>query len=336
MKEWLTVLEPFFRAIYYKILQINPADRPVVILENRYWPFIFKEALVSILFDKKHKLGAPSLLFLSNEAVPIYATGQSNGLVIDVGYLESRVSPICHGVPLPGCYRNALVGMKDVHAKFEASLNTDASFKTTENMIVRTCVVSPMGQEAKIGDVQYPFLNSEGKKQVVTIPAAVRCNSSEALFGDNHPEEFNVAHLTLDCLLKCNVDQRALVVSNIILCGGTTHLPGFGSRLVQEIYSAMDLPKYKSLKGMKGKFSFFKSPYPNNIVQWIGGAVVGSLDLTDSYYEKQEWEDRPIPDWSAPQYAEDELSSDSESDEGDLSDEGDEGDEPYIDLGGLY
>lgn len=90
----------------------------------------------------------------------------------------------------------------------------------------------------------------------------------------------------------------------------------------------MDLPKYSSLKGMKNKFNFFKSPYPHNVIQWVGGAVVGSLDLTDNYLEKQEWEDtKTIPDWSTVCYEESEPSSESESDEGDSDDEGDEGDD---------
>jgi len=340
-ENWISILEPFFRNIYYQLLQVNPAERPVLILENRFWPYVFKDALAKVLFGKKYKFGAPSLLFLSMEAVPIYATGKENGLVIDVGYTETRISPIAHGFPLQGAYQTGTVGMKDVQKKFKADL-TDANmdFMTLENMIIRTCVVQGRGDDSKLSDVHYPFMpvtriSSISEKKVLPIPASVRSNSTEALFGDNRPEAYNIAHLILDCLLKCDADQRALVISNMILCGGTTHLPGFGYRLVQEMHHGMEQPKYFILRGMRNKFQFFKSHYPNNVIQWVGGAVVGSLDLSGSLIEKTEWEDGTvrIPDWSRYSSASESDSSGSESEEGDISDEGDEGDEAYIQLG---
>jgi len=336
LKKWISVLVPFFRAIYYRVLQVNPADRPVIILENRFWPYVFKEAVVNVLFGKKSKLGAPSLLFLSGAAVPIYASGDENGLVVDIGYMETRVAPIAHGVPLQGAFKTASVGMKDVQQKFEAALgDANPDFMTLENMIIRTCIVKAAGSESNLSDGPYHYISPTGEQLTVVIPAAVRSNAAEALFGDNQPELHNIGSLVLDSLLLCELDQRPLVISNIILCGGTAHLPGFGNRLIQEMNLAMEKPKYSSLQGMRNKFKFFKSPYPYNILQWVGGAVVGSLDLSDSYLEKQEWEENGVvPDWSTNCYESEEPSSESDSGEGD-SDEGDdcEGDEAYLSLG---
>lgn len=69
-KKWVSVLEPFFRSIYYTLLQVNPADRPVIILESRFWPYSFKDALATVLFSKKCRLQAPSLLFFFYGSCP--------------------------------------------------------------------------------------------------------------------------------------------------------------------------------------------------------------------------------------------------------------------------
>lgn len=327
LERWVEVLVPLLKKVYFEYLQVNPGDRRVIVLENKFWPYTFKKALATCLFDMQ----VPSILFLPCEAVPIYASGEEDGLVVDVGFMETRVTPIGHGIPLIGAQVSCPVGMHSIHQKIEIDAPDlkDVDFSVLEDVICRTCFVRPYEEkESKCKDAVYQV--SRGTK--ITVPGACRGTAADALFGENVQDDCNIAHCILDALLKCDADQRPLVISNVIICGGTVHLPGFPKRLCAEISAAFKLPKYEELKGLLNKFKYFETPFPYGIIQWIGGAVVGTLDLTEGYIEKTIWREflaakeagevdpneMLIPDWTTAHLVE----SESETEE----DEGDEGD----------
>lgn len=60
-------------------------------------PLRIKRLMISILFEN---LGVPSVSFVPSPVVALMAAGRDTGMVVDVGYLETSVTPVFHGRPL--------------------------------------------------------------------------------------------------------------------------------------------------------------------------------------------------------------------------------------------
>lgn len=109
----VVVVSTFLRSIYFRRLQVTPKDWRVIVCEDSMWPYLFKKALAQALFD----LEIPGVVFLPTLWLPIYLTQETSGLVIDCGFSESRVIPICDGFPLQTSLVTVPVGMRDIHAR---------------------------------------------------------------------------------------------------------------------------------------------------------------------------------------------------------------------------
>lgn len=78
-------------------LLTDPRARHVLLIENPLMPLRVKRLLISVLFEN---LGVPSVSFVPSPVVALMAAGRDTGLVIDVGHLETSVTPVFHGRPL--------------------------------------------------------------------------------------------------------------------------------------------------------------------------------------------------------------------------------------------
>ena len=73
------------------MLQLNPKDRSIVILESLNSPRALIDGLGHILF---RQFNVKSVLFFLSNAVPLYATGQDTGLLVDCGFQCAQILPI--------------------------------------------------------------------------------------------------------------------------------------------------------------------------------------------------------------------------------------------------
>ncbi|KAI9356730.1 actin-like protein [Zopfochytrium polystomum] len=92
-----------------------------------------------------------------------------------------------------------------------------------------------------------------------------------------------IHQVVVDAINKADMDLRKALFANIVLSGGTTHLRGFGDRLLNEV-------KKLALKDIKIKIS---APPERKYSTWIGGSILASLNTF-----KKMW-------LSAEEYAED-------------------------------
>ena len=75
-------------------------------------------------------------------------------------------------------------------------------------------------------------------------------------------------------------------------------LPGFKTRLNQEMKSLLATSNYESLK--ISNFKIYKPPAQPNYTVWLGGAILGATDVvvTRSLTREQYLKDAAVPDWS--------------------------------------
>ena len=122
--------------------------------------------------------------------------------------------------------------------------------------------------------------------QVITI-ANERFRCPEVLFrpSDVGMEAEGVHKTTYDSIMRCDVDIRKDLYSNIVLSGGTTMFPGIADRMSKEI-SILAPPsmKIKVVAPPERKYSV-----------WIGGSILASLSTF-----QQMWIDKGEYDESGP------------------------------------
>lgn len=66
-------------------------QRKVVIAENTFLPTYIKEHIAHTLFDN---LRVPSVAFTPSSLLALAACGRITGLVVDVGWLETTITPV--------------------------------------------------------------------------------------------------------------------------------------------------------------------------------------------------------------------------------------------------
>ena len=104
--------------------------------------------------------------------------------------------------------------------------------------------------------------------QVVTV-GSQRFRCPEALFkpmmmGKEMP---GFHEITYQSILKCDVDVRKELYSNIVMSGGTTMFPGIAERLSKEVTALA--PSTMKIK--------ITAPQERKFLVWIGGSILSSL-----------------------------------------------------------
>uniref|UniRef100_A0A669CSR0 Actin related protein 10 n=1 Tax=Oreochromis niloticus TaxID=8128 RepID=A0A669CSR0_ORENI len=289
-EELYVILKEFIHILYFRHLLVNPRDRRVVIIESILCPSHFRETLTKVFFKQ---FEVPSVLFAPSHLMAIMTLGINSALVMDCGYTETLVLPVCE---LP------------------TVLTASFGYVTASGVLfpaVRTCFVSDLQrglkiQEAKFNldgtaerpapppDVDYPL---DGEK-ILHIKGSIRDSVMEILFEQDN-EEKSVATLILDTLVKCPIDTRKVLSENLVVIGGTAMLPGFLHRLLAEIRLLVEKPKYSNVLASKS-FRIHSPPAKPNCTAWLGGAIFGALqDILGSRSVSRDYYNQMgrIPDW---------------------------------------
>jgi len=282
----------FFRFLYTERIRTNPPDRKVVVIENPFWTIAFKQAVATTLFALK----VPGVRFVLGISLPIYITGSESGLIVDVGFSETRVLPVMDGFPIMSALRAIPVGMNNVHQRFlsECKQETALTQAQTETVVLKNCFVSAVKSDDSKGEVKRENLDGG---RTIDVPYRARSTAANTLFGDNE-DSFSIARIVAESLRACSIDSRAALVRNVVLCGGTAMLPGFRKRLVDEV--DIILGSDPLVRGLKSKLFLFESPFPPNIQQFVGASLVSSLE-GQTFIEAPELKvgvPIPIQDWS--------------------------------------
>uniref|UniRef100_A0A8C2J0H1 Actin related protein 10 n=1 Tax=Cyprinus carpio TaxID=7962 RepID=A0A8C2J0H1_CYPCA len=308
-EELYSILKEFVHLLYFRHLLVNPRDRRVVIVESVLCPSHFRETLSRVFF--KH-FEVPSVLFAPSHLMSVMTLGIQSALVMDCGYTETL---IYEGVPILSAWEALPMGGKAIHSVLFNSLLVFVTDSIPEDVVedikVRTCFVSDLQrgmkiQEARFNldgsaerpapppDVEYPL---DGQK-ILHVKGSIRDSVAEMLFEQDN-EEKSIATLLLDTLVKCPIDTRKVLSENLVIIGGTSMLPGFLHRLLSEIRSLVEKPKYRDALATKS-FRIHSPPAKPNCTAWLGGAIFGALqDILGSRSVSRDYysETGRIPDW---------------------------------------
>lgn len=127
--EFYEHLIDFLDFLYFKQLLANPRDRSVVLVESVYSPSWLRELLARAFFTH---FAVPAILFVPAHLASLFAIGKSTGLIVDVGYLETHVTPVFEGVTLLDAAQWCSVGAKAIHERVGSMMLASSHLHSTK------------------------------------------------------------------------------------------------------------------------------------------------------------------------------------------------------------
>lgn len=253
-------------------------------------------------------------MILPHHIAVLSTLGINTGLVLDVGHKEAVVIPVVESITLLDCIQFAPLGSNSIHFRIFDELERrqallkvgneehhfekkDVDEDVIEDIKIKTCFVTTLERgnvlakqkgEGPSRDVQVECSITEPPKDVryqfkgdriLTIPGSLRESVCEVLF-EMYGEEHTLPTLVIDSILKCSLDTRRALASNIVIVGGTTMLPGFRHRLFKEVkFLATESDRYGQSIHFAEHFKFHQLPCKANIAAWLGASLFSTADL---------------------------------------------------------
>ncbi|XP_066278940.1 uncharacterized protein [Branchiostoma lanceolatum] len=273
-------------------LRVEPENHPLFLTEAAMNPHRHRERMMQIIFENFH---VPYFYVAVQAVLSLYATGRTTGVVFDSGDGVSHTVPIYEGYSLPHAVHRINLAGRDLTSYLMRILKerghsfvTSAEHEIVRDMKERLCYVA--------GDFRTETEKAESSpdcEQVYVLPdghsvvlSSERFRCGEVLFDPSlvGKEHGGIQYAVHDTVMKCDMDLRRELFSNIVLSGGTTLLQGLPERLEKELCSIVPSSLARSVQVVQ--------PQDRKYLVWKGGAVLAGMDqFRQAWISQQEYDE---------------------------------------------
>ena len=274
-----------------------------------------------------YELEIPGILIIPSLSAPLYASGKDYGLILDIGYRETRILPVMDGFPLFFALSSFPLGSLDCiqsfrHQILQKYINSPdysqrervLTIEKAEEILIQIGFISPSIEREKnsFPSLEIEIFTSNPTLQWL-IPMEMRWNSMEILFSQSSQTREiheSIGGILLMSLSKVSSHLRPGLLQNLLITGGFSTFPGSFQRIYNEINHLMnENPWKKDFSHYFQRFRIGKTLGNSGNSAWIGGSLVGSMELQEnefinreelSFYtvgkkeEKKSWKERGI------------------------------------------
>lgn len=282
-------------SILSKNLTVKVKECRILVIEKIFCCERFRNELIKVLLVD---VGVSMVSFQPDLLMPILTSvnhtsrmsgysASGHGIVIDIGESETRCMSFAFGRPVIHTIKVASVGVKQL---FESYLN---HVKTVTN-----CQENSTLDDRDLYDVYCCFKYSHDEvvdddEDKITLHPSSNLSSAVSVSSTitDYDNIWMIAELLVSCLAECNFDNRIMVASNIIFCGGGSAINNLASTICQQAtemiaYGNHKLSTVKStIKSLPNEKLMSKSSeFSHPLLAWIGGSLFASISSNDTKF----------------------------------------------------
>jgi centractin len=250
-------------------LGIPSRDHPMLLTEPPLADRNQRARLAEIVFEELHH---PALLFGVQGVLSLFASGQTTGVVLDVGDGVTQACPVVDGYSIRDATKRVDFGGRDVtrymqnllrqHGTF---LDTSAEFEIVREIKETQCYVVLRSSDNKEVAAKKHRL-PDGTEVVLQseMPDAPELLFDPTLYGHEVP---SVVQTVSDCVKSCDIDLRRQLYESVFIAGGSTTVPHFCDRLLPEL--ARVTPRSCTVR--------LHAPADRHLTAWTGASFLAQL-----------------------------------------------------------
>ncbi|CAF1046322.1 unnamed protein product [Didymodactylos carnosus] len=269
-----------------KKMNIDPKDCKILLTEAPLNPVKNRAKMLEVMLDQFHF----SEVSLAYQAIlTLYAQGILTGVVVDIGDGVTHICPVIDGYCLQNSIARLNIAGRDITRYLIKLLllrgyvfNQSADFDTVQQIKEKLCYVAhDLNEERQLALDTTVLVESYTLPDGRTIKlSGERFEAPEVLFRPSllGMEVKGVAELVFKVINSAQIDDRKKLYKQIVLSGGTTMYPGFGTRLERELEQLYHerIQKGDPEKSPKNVIRIEAPPRRKNMV-FLGGAVYANL-----------------------------------------------------------